>query len=177
MTSKNKTSRKKPSKITNIVRLISDQRQMLSHAGCDKGTIEGFDDLLLFLRSASPEELDRVFVSSERRQTSLPEPPKLSDETIEVLPASDLVQIVGDDTTPRKTLERIAILRFRVPRGSMRSFSNKTTLVEKLRTLVRNEQAHATIEAVARGHSGPEVRLEDQEANSEKMDLDPPVRS
>jgi hypothetical protein len=170
MISKDKTSGKKPKGVTAIVRLISDQRQMLAHSGCDRGIIERFDELLHFLRSATAEELDRVFPKVEKQRPRSPEELSLSDETIEAMPTSDLMQIVDQETTTRKTLERIAIHRFRVPRGSMSSFSNRVTLTEKLRTLVRNEQAHTAIEALARGHGEPETRKDVQELGSEKKD-------
>jgi hypothetical protein len=66
----------------------------------------------------------------------------------------DLDRIVGNDATPRKDLEFTAVERFSVPRGSMRSFSNRKMLVDKLRVLVDNERTHEAIGEIARGRLG-----------------------
>ncbi|MGO9304923.1 MAG: hypothetical protein ACLP3R_14730, partial [Candidatus Korobacteraceae bacterium] len=65
----------------------------------------------------------------------------------------EILKLLNNEETPRSDLEQIAIVRFSVPSGSMRSFSNKRMLVDKLRTLVENERAHETIGEVARGNS------------------------
>ena len=82
-------------------------------------------------RSCSPSAIDEVAL----RKASL----------------DDIEKIVIDDKTPRKDLEFIAIHRFSVPRGSMRSFSSKQMLVDKLCSLIGNERAHKTIGEIARG--------------------------
>jgi len=79
--------------------------------------------------------------------------PGLSEEDIQKASLNDLGRLVNDEAIPRRDLEHIAIQRFSVPRGSMRGFSNKQTLVEKLRSLIDNERAHETIGAVARGEA------------------------
>jgi len=75
----------------------------------------------------------------------------LSDEKLRNASLDDIEKAVSDEATGRKDLECIAIQRFSVPRGSMRRFSNKRMLVDKLRTLINNERAHVTISTVARG--------------------------
>jgi hypothetical protein len=68
-------------------------------------------------------------------------------------PLEELERIVADRTTPRSILESIAITRFSVPRGSMRTFMNKEMLINKLEILIENERTHLTIGAVARGNA------------------------
>jgi len=58
--------------------------------------------------------------------------------------------MVSNDAIARKDLEFIAIQRFGVPRGSMRSFSNRQMLVDELRTLISNERVHETIRVFGR---------------------------
>ena len=65
----------------------------------------------------------------------------------------DLEELVNNEGTSRADLEFVAAERFSVPRGSMRSFSNREMLIAKLRTLIGNERTHQTIGAVARGES------------------------
>lgn len=59
--------------------------------------------------------------------------------------------LVEDEGLGRKALERIAIERFAVPKGSMRSYPTIGALREKLMTLIRNDFAHHTIANVSRG--------------------------
>jgi hypothetical protein len=79
--------------------------------------------------------------------------PTLTDEELRRASLDDIAKLVSDEETPRKHLECIAIQRFSVPRGSMRSFSNKRMLVDKILTLIANERTHETIGAVARGQA------------------------
>ena len=79
--------------------------------------------------------------------------PTLSDEDLRNASLAEIEKLVMNEGTSRKNLERIAFQRFSVPRGSMRSFSDKQMLVDKLRTLIDNERTHETIGAVARGQS------------------------
>jgi hypothetical protein len=64
---------------------------------------------------------------------------------------SEIEQLVNRVDLSRKDLEHIAIQRFSVPRGSMRSFSNRQMLLDKLHSLISNERTHETISSVARG--------------------------
>jgi hypothetical protein len=135
--------------ISTLLRILGEQRRVLMIAGCDSHILTQYSAFLQFLQSASSEELFRIFgetLGAHRERYSLEQ----GELEISNMSASEVENIINDDNTPRKTLEKIAIYRFRVPRGSMRSFSNRDMLVEKLSTLLRNEQAHRAIETVAR---------------------------
>jgi hypothetical protein len=86
----------------------------------------------------------------ERRREEPPSLPEIALQALQNMSLDDLQTLVNDERVSRKQLERIAIERFSVPRGSMRSFSNKQSLVDKLRSLIDNERAHQIIGAVAR---------------------------
>lgn len=137
-------------KIERLVRVLSDQRRVLVSAGCDEKTIDEYSALIRFLKSATADELRRIFPEPATARKKDVNEPELSDGDVAKMSASDVQRFIRDEATSRKFLERIAIFRFRVPRGSMRSFSNREMLVEKLSTLLRNERAHETIETVAR---------------------------
>jgi len=128
---------------------LSEQRRVLVAAGCDPALADDYAALIRFLRRARPEELRRIFVG---RSMDYGPPDKVDRPKAELanMSASELENLINDSGAPRKLLEQVAILRFHVPRGSIRSFSNREALVEKLLTLLRNEQAHSTIETVAR---------------------------
>jgi hypothetical protein len=137
--------------IERLTRVLHEQRRVLITAGCDEQIAYEYIALIRFLRSATPEELRRVF--PERASTPKVTIKELeqSDSELVNMSGREIERLISNVSTPRKILERIAIHRFRVPSGSMRSFSNRKMLVEKLTTLLHNEQAHATIETVARG--------------------------
>jgi hypothetical protein len=136
--------------IGTLLRVLGEQRRVLMVAGCNNVILQQYDAFIRFLRLAPPDELHRIFGDALISQYST-DGFEQGEAEITDMSASEVERVINDDTTPRKTLERIAIYRFRVPRGSMRSFSNRGMLVEKLTTLLRNEQAHRAIETVARG--------------------------
>ena len=127
---------------------------MLITAGCNEVILVQYTSLIQFLKSATTDELRRIFPEPAIIHKDTEEPER-SEGQISDMSTAEVQTLIDDESTTRKLLERIAIYRFRVPRGSMRSFSNRRMLVEKLSTLLRNEQTHATIETVARGGGEP----------------------
>ena len=140
--------------IRTLLRVLSKQYDALNSAGSSQSLLKDYSALIRFLRSARKDEIERVF---SRTTTPVPKSAQAelqySDSHLCDLSIDELDKLINDEATPRTFLERIAIHRFRVPRGSMRSYSNRRMLVDKLSTLIRNEQAHATIDDVARGQS------------------------
>lgn len=143
---------KKPSDIGTLVRVLSKQYDALVSANSDQTLISNYFALIQFLQSATKDEKERIFSTHNPRTIKRSRSDsQYHDSDIAQLSIGELEKIINDKNTPRTLLERIAIQRFRVPRGSMRSFSNRRMLVDKLSTLIRNEQAHAIIDNVARG--------------------------
>jgi hypothetical protein len=138
-------------RVDRLVRVLSDQRRVLATAGSNARIVDEYGALIQFLKSATSVELCRIFPNLTKTRKKGIEEPEWSEEQLADLSAVEVQRFIADESTSRKSLERIAIYRFRVPRGSMRSFSNRDMLIEKLSTLLRNEQAHTTIETVARG--------------------------
>jgi len=136
-------------RVDKLVQILAEQRRVLEAAGCDDRIIDDYAALIRFLKRTNPAELGRIFSKRSGEQTSLET--ERSEAELANMSAGEVESLISDDATPRKFLERVAIHRFQVPKGSMRSFANKAALVEKLLTLLRNERAHTTIETVARG--------------------------
>ncbi len=138
--------------IRQILRVLNEQRQVLAIAGAETLLLQQYVDLIRFLRHAESHELRRIFLrvqvsdKVEARHT-----PTLSEAALVNMPGPEIEKVINSENTTRKDLERLAIVRFRVPSGSMRRFSNREMLVDKILTLLRNELAHRTIEEVARG--------------------------
>lgn len=135
---------------TALLGLLTKQYELLVAAKCDESILKEFSALLRSLRNAKVSEHKGIFESGTSSARGRQRLPQVSDETIARMSLGDVEKLLDDDTTPRKLLERVAILRFRVPKGSMRSFANRRMLIDKLAALVGNEQAHTTIETVAR---------------------------
>lgn len=136
--------------VSTLLRVLSAHYQGLLAAGADEALLKQYDQLLRFLRSRRGADMEGLLGANVGGAPSRPAARTLSDEQIAQLSLDELERIARDDHSSRKDLESIAIQRFSVPRGSMRSMSNKRMLVDKLRVLIRNERAHGTIGEVAR---------------------------
>jgi hypothetical protein len=139
-----------PMKIERLVKTLVEQRRALVAAECDETLLEEYAALIRFLRSATANELRRIFPRTGLARNFEREVLEQAEVEIAGMSRADVERLINDDSTTRRELERIAIHRFQVPRGSMRSFSNRAMLVDKLSALLRNEQAHTAIETVAR---------------------------
>jgi hypothetical protein len=149
MNAKETDGKRDPSGAAALLKVLTEQRRVLIAANGHKSVIEQYTSLLGFLKSASDEELHRILRITPIVHNKIVEVER-SEAQISNMSLGEIQALIAEDSTSRKLLERIAIYRFRVPRGSMRSFSNRKMLIEKLSTLLQNEQTHATIEDVAR---------------------------
>jgi hypothetical protein len=135
-----------------LLRILTAHYHALIAARSDEGVLKEYSTLLRFLRSGKGSLIGDILrrAHSDHRPQKLP---TLSDEKLRSASLDDIERMVNDEATQRKDLEFIAIQRFSVPRGSMRSFSNRRMLVDKLRALIDNERTHETIREVARGQA------------------------
>ena len=136
-----------------LLRALPSHFQSLSAAGCDHAVLEQYSRLLRLLKTSRYNFVQEIFRPRETGRRSAVRPTLVLEE-LRNASLDDLDRIVGNDATPRKDLEFTAVERFSVPRGSMRSFSNRKMLVDKLRVLVDNERTHEAIGEIARGRLG-----------------------
>jgi hypothetical protein len=134
-----------------LQKVLESNLNTLIAANADKALVDQYLTLLSVVKRYGLEGLEDRLEGKKRR------PPheaqhKLPDNFV-TMSLDELLSLVSDEMLPRKGLEQIAIDRFGVPSGSMRSFSNRRMLVDKLRSLIRNEYAHATIGNLARHDS------------------------
>ena len=71
-------------------------------------------------------------------------------EEISQLSINEIELLLESEHLQRSQLEQLAIHRFGVPKGSMRKWSRKEELRDKVLTMLSNEQKHRTIGEVAR---------------------------
>ena len=134
-----------------LLHVLAAHYKALVAARSDDTVLRKYSLLLRFLKTRNGS----LFKTETSAKSKIAQPRGLSNNGLseeELTNASldEVERLVSDPTTPRKELERIAIRRFSVPRGSMRSFSNRQMLEEKLRTLINSERTHETIGVVAR---------------------------
>jgi hypothetical protein len=135
-----------------LLKALTAHFHSLVAAGGDKTVLEQYSRLLRFLKSARGAFLEDLEHRGHSRGHSVGLP-TLTAEDLRGASLDDISRLVNDEATSRKNLEFIAIQRFSVPRGSMRSFSNRRMLVDKLRALIDNERTHEAITEVARGQA------------------------
>lgn len=132
-----------------LLKVLTAHYHALVAARSDDTVLRQFAALLRYMKSGNARFLHEA-PQAKRDANAQKALPTLSDEDLRKASLDDLQKLIEDESTPRKNLEKIAIQRFSVPRGSMRSFSNKQMLIDKLHTLIGNERTHMTIGAVAR---------------------------
>jgi hypothetical protein len=149
MTRSNK-EREDPKVARPLLRMLTAHYNSLALAHCDESILRQYSALLRYLRSRPDVFLDGR-TPTKRHDAESIFSPTLFEQGLQTASLDDLQILVNDQELPRKLLERVAIERFSVPQGSIRSYSNKQELVEKLRSLIDNERTHQIIGAVARG--------------------------
>ena len=135
-----------------LLKILTAHYNALVLARSDDNVLKQYSALLRFLRSQSHDFLNDHAPTKHHNEKS-EFSPALFEQGLETASLDDLQSLVTNEQVSRKHLEQLAIERFSVPRGSMRSYSNRKMLVEKLRSLIDNERAHQIIGAVARGQT------------------------
>lgn len=133
-----------------VLRLLSLQRKALADAGADANLLGTYNAIVRHLSKLTEQEVETLLNASKGRSQEQ----VLSNAQLARLAALSLEEIeavMSNEHASRKQLEAIAVSRFHVPKGSLRSFQNVQNLREKLFTMIRNERAHQTISEVARG--------------------------
>ena len=126
-----------------VARDLQSQARLLRDAGGDLEICKAYEDVALFLRSLPERRLNELIQSRPVLKISAPE--------VDVSSANfdELEALINDEGLPRKVLEKIAITRFHVPKGSMRGFQNVSRLREKIRMEIENARTHEAIERIA----------------------------
>lgn len=138
--------------VTNdLLRVLTAQYDTLRVARSDPALLDKFAALLKYPRSVNLDDMERILSVQILPKISNTSSFDIANGPLADVSLDEIERIANNEATSRKELEQIAIQRFKVPKGSMRSFSTKDMLVEKILTLVRNERAHTIIGNVARG--------------------------
>jgi hypothetical protein len=130
--------------------LLDDTSKYLKNAGSDIDLLHTVGQLVKYLRGKSRTEIHTILGSIEKKQAVINCAIELeTEEQISNLTADQLRQRLDDAKVPRKTLERIAKIRFGVSIGALSTLRDKKSLHDKLLTLIANEVTHESIAKLA----------------------------
>jgi hypothetical protein len=138
-----------PGQFRAALRLIDGQRRLLQDAHADPAVLRAYEAIIRYLYKMPSGQLDRLLgrkQSPSRARQNLDE--RAADATD--MPLSKVEHMLVDEAVTRTELEAVAIGRFNMPRGSMRSIGNIDHLKELIASFVHNERAHQSITEVAR---------------------------
>ena len=120
----------------------------------DSVLIQNYKCLQSYLRGLSGDEICNILEPKAKRVSSVRTQfiNELEDYQITDLTTEQVEQEILKDKVSRKYLERIARVRFGVTKSAVSSLRNREAVIEKLHTLISNEQTHETIARVANGY-------------------------
>src|SRR4051812_1690766 len=113
--------------LKSVLLLLESQRRALKLARASPQLLEVYSAVMKYLRRLPPEALQQMM----SRTGESPKTKSVHDipvSELQSLTVEDVERLVADEASTRKLLEMIAIERFKVPRGSMRSFQNMQSL-------------------------------------------------
>jgi hypothetical protein len=129
-----------------VLSLLDLHRRALQLAGASPEVLSTYSRIVDFLRGLSPSQIEGL---GELKTAPTFSKKLIEGSRLESLSLEEIEKIVADDKSPRRVLERIAISRFHVPKGSMRSFQNVEMLREKILIRIQNERTHRAIGELA----------------------------
>lgn len=119
----------------------------------DAVLIQNYKKLQSYLRNLSDDEIFTILNSKSKKAASNLVQPinELQDCEIAKLTTEQVKKEILKDKVSRKYLERIARVRFGVTKSGASSLPNREAVVEKLHSLINNEETHTTIARLASG--------------------------
>ena len=73
----------------------------------------------------------------------------ITDEEAFSLNNNEIKKIVSNEKTTRKTIEKIAMIKFGMRESELKSIRDKKSLSEHLHTIIRNQETHESIKRAA----------------------------
>ena len=137
------------SKYREAVRILDAQRRLLIDAKSSPEIIETMGAIMRHLHGLSDIGIIKI-TGGARHKENLKERKRKHAEEAAAMTLAEVEKALDNPKTSRTQLEAIAVGRFQVPSGSLRSLGALEQLREKIMTLVQNERAHETISSVAK---------------------------
>jgi hypothetical protein len=137
-----------------LLALLANTLKYVEAIGVDPKVVESYKRLLRYLRACSPDVIaDIVGEKNSKKPGRLTKAfPPPSDEEILRMTSQRIVDLASNPDVPRSYLERIATVRFGMTTGGLSNLRSRAALLDKLRTLIGNENAHDAIARAAVRH-------------------------
>lgn len=136
-----------------VLYLLERNLRYLESVGLSPSTAKAYRRTITFLKRRTDSEIASI-VRGPKRGASMAASrtgPDMSDEEIVALSGAQIEVLLSSGRVSRRFLERLASLRFGVSVGGLSTLRNRDALVDKLRTLLRNESTHDAISRTVRG--------------------------
>lgn len=131
------------------VRILDTQRRILIESRAEADIVDALSAIVRHLNGLSDTAVQKIIAGP--RQKDMARARKEQEAAAASEMSLDRVsEALSNAETTRAQLEAIAVGRFQVPRGSLRSLGSMEQLREKISTLVENERTHQNISSVAK---------------------------
>jgi hypothetical protein len=131
------------------VRILDAHRRLLVDARSSPEILETMSAIIKHLHGLSDIGIVNI-IGGKRHKENLKDRRRKQAEDAATMTLPEVEKVLDNPKTGRVQLEAIAVGRFQVPSGSLRSLGGIDQLREKIMTLAQNERAHETISSVAK---------------------------
>jgi hypothetical protein len=140
------------SRLKEALQVIDLQRKILSDAKADDLLVKDLSSLVRYLQSMSNSQASHILEKAHRRSQEQKKTYHDAISQVYNLSLDGILKIINNEDVTRAELESIAVGRFQVPKGSLRSLGNMDQLKTKVNNLIQNERSHQTISKLASEH-------------------------
>lgn len=123
----------------------------LESSKSDPNLLKNYKLVNSYLKNLDDSEICSILAPKVKKSApaKAQQPHELEDNQIESLTIENIEEILMRGNSPRKYLERIAVVKFGVSKGGVSSLPNRDAVIEKIHTMINNEQSHKTIAKLA----------------------------
>lgn len=135
-----------------VLLLMEKNLNYIEAIGVDKSHLQTYRRILNHLIAKNPVEIQSILESGLTKGKSLKKSPsQFIDKEIKKLDKDEIKTLLGTQKLTRSTLERMAVVRFGVPQGSLSVLRTRDALIQKILTLLSHEDTHEAISHAALG--------------------------
>lgn len=143
-------SRKKTA-FKQLINVLEYNLKAFKSADSSKTVVELYDQLIKHLKSINYNDFQKI-LNSKDSVKALPKKKSrdiITDEEAFNLTNNEIMKIVSNKETTRKTIEKIAMIKFGMRESELKSIRDKKSLREHLYTIIRNQETHESIRRAA----------------------------
>ncbi|MEI7143736.1 hypothetical protein WCT84_09105 [Pectobacterium brasiliense] len=129
-----------------VLQIFKKNLKYIETLGIDKSHLQTYRLILNYLNDKNVDEIQEVLDKNAiQRKPKNTLSSQLNDENIKELSKDELKSLTSTQKLTRSSLERIAIVRFGVPKGSLSVLRTRDALIQKILTLLAHEDTHEII--------------------------------